>query len=161
MKEIWKAIPNYEDYYISTLGRVKSLKKDQDDGRILTPFKFNNNYYVSLVGKCGKHHDERVSGLMFKTFYELKKDRWKINYLDGCKNNSALTNIELVNRIKCTYISKNIVKQLFILCFNAKCEEDYKRISKYHKIPLEKLYEIENGIKYKHIVEPIRKLLTA
>ena len=52
-EEIWKPIDGYEKYYVSSLGRIKSLKHKKE--KILTAFPNNKGYYrvcLSHNGLC-------------------------------------------------------------------------------------------------------------
>jgi len=106
MKEIWKKIENFEDYQISSLGRIKSLKWNKE--RILKYRKIRGNYYkVSLYNK-NKCKEILVHVLVANAFlnkedfkfmnYEMKNkidlDHLEVNHIDGNKFNNNVNNLE-------------------------------------------------------------------
>ena len=66
--EIWKPIDGYEKYYVSSLGRIKSLKHKKE--KILTAFPNNKGYYRVCLSNDGKSGHFLVSRLVAATFCE-------------------------------------------------------------------------------------------
>ena len=75
MKEIWKTIENFENYQISNLGRVKSIKREYYSGKdkksirkqselIMSLYKENSGYMQVRLKKEGKGKTKRVHRLV-------------------------------------------------------------------------------------------------
>jgi len=63
--ELWKSIDDYEDYFISNLGRVKSFKRYHGiDVRILEPWKNDDGYLVVCLYKNGEDKTNQIHRLM-------------------------------------------------------------------------------------------------
>jgi len=86
--EIWKKVEYNEDYFVSNLGRVKSLKFGKE--RILSPSprKDNNGYIQIKLSKNGKVKTKRIHTLMFESFnnYILEKNEC-VHHIDFTKDN--------------------------------------------------------------------------
>ena len=82
--EDWKPVSGYENYEISTLGRVRTGEQ------ILKPDNVNHYLYVRLNGrKCSIHR------LMMKTWEPREDaDKMQVNHIDGNKHNNQLDNLE-------------------------------------------------------------------
>lgn len=100
-KEVWKDIPGYIGLYqVSSMGRVRSLKRATTGGRILKPYinKWNGYCTVSL-SNGNKRVTKRVHKLVMmafkprncKTGYDKEST---INHIDGDKTNNSLQNLE-------------------------------------------------------------------
>ena len=108
MKEIWKDIPNYEGYQVSSCGRVRTYNKTtytekhgtrKWKNRILH-FKgetYNTGYRVDLW-KNGKSKTFLVARLVAFTFYnkDISNKKLTVDHLDGNRLNNNLSNLELV-----------------------------------------------------------------
>lgn len=116
-KEIWKPVPDYEDYYhASNLGRIKSLARQYKGsmGRIC-----NKKERILKPGLCGssKHKDKRyhfivtsidavkknryVHQMVYEAFNGIyDKEIYEINHKDGNKQNNNLSNLELVTPLE-------------------------------------------------------------
>lgn len=101
MKEIWKKIPGYESYEISTLGRLKNIKTN----KILKNYEYKNGYqYTKLKNKKSSI---KIHQLMAITFLGHKLDgsmKIVINHINGIKNDNRLENLELCS---CRYNSSS------------------------------------------------------
>lgn len=106
MTEIWKSIPEYEGLYeASNHGRIRSIKRSANSGRVLKPHvsKRNGYCYVSLC-KDGKATTKRVHRLVYRAFNpgtELPKryDKWlTLDHKDGDKTNNRIDNLELCSQ---------------------------------------------------------------
>ena len=64
--EVWKPIDGYEKYYVSSLGRIKSLKHKKE--KILTAFPNNKGYYRVCLSNDGKSRHFLVSRLVAAAF---------------------------------------------------------------------------------------------
>ena len=84
--EIWKKIEGYENYSVSTYGRVRNDKT----GRILKPMDKNKGYlYVNLQDKC-----HRIHRLVAQTFIPNPNNYPIVNHKDEDKSNNNVKNLE-------------------------------------------------------------------
>lgn len=86
-KEIWKTIPDFEDYQVSNVGRVRH------NGKILSPYlmtKPKSKRVVYAVMIKGKHR--RVARLVASAF--LGKSNLTVNHIDGNTLNNCAWNLE-------------------------------------------------------------------
>ncbi len=99
--EIWKEITGFNNYAISTLGRVRRLTKGPRTrpGRILKPQR--NSYSYPTVGLCGggKQATRKVHQLVATAFL-WPRPGLQVNHIDGDKTNNRLDNLELVTASK-------------------------------------------------------------
>lgn len=143
MKEIWKSIPNWENYYeISNHGRVKSLDRYVNHncggfsymkGKILKQFTIKGYSAVNLVNTEDKRKSLRIHRLIMLTFTSNPENKPCVNHLDGNTLNNSLSNLEW-----CTY-SENEQHSFDVL---GKKSSWIKR----RKIPLEKVKYIINEV---------------
>jgi DNA-binding NarL/FixJ family response regulator len=92
--ENWKTIPGYENYAISDIGTVKSLRFN----RFLKPANSDAGYlYVNLVSnKIIK--STAVHKLVIENFGTTKPtENCVVDHLDGNKNNNAIGNLQWVS----------------------------------------------------------------
>ena len=107
--EVWKNIPEFEDYQISNYGRVKSLDRIIRQyghkrfyervmrGRILKHRTQNGGYQIVWLSRNGKSIAKTVHRLVSITFIGYRKGM-DINHKDGNKQNNKLENLEWVTR---------------------------------------------------------------
>jgi hypothetical protein len=95
MEEIFKDIPGYNgDYQVSNLGRIKSLKKDQE--RILKQF-FNTFGYLMVGLSNGKGRLFTVHSLMAMTFLNHKPNRKTVvDHINNDRTDNRLENLQIV-----------------------------------------------------------------
>lgn len=99
-KEIWKDIPDFEGYQVSSLGRVRSFFKrihsgwaiDNRPNRILRPGIVNGYYLVSLR-KNGANFVIRIHCLVLLAFVGPRPEGLEICHADGDKSNNCLDNL--------------------------------------------------------------------
>ena len=98
MNEIWKMIDGYEDYMISNLGRVKSLKFGKE--RILKIYRMNKYLKVGLC-KFGIRKFKKIHIVLYETFNNYKlKDNECIHHEDKNKENNYIDNLIKINFIE-------------------------------------------------------------
>ena len=99
MEEIWRIIPNYENYQISNFGNIKNEK-----GNILKFSKNKDGYcqvniYKNLKQKCFKVH--RLVALHF--IYNINNLEF-VNHIDNNKSNNHYLNLEWITHFEnCTH----------------------------------------------------------
>jgi hypothetical protein len=86
--EIWKKIEGYENYSVSTYGRVRNKR-----GKELSPININGYNYVSLVNgniykKC------RIHRLVAQAFIPNPNNYPVVNHKDEDKSNNHIDNLE-------------------------------------------------------------------
>ena len=94
MQEIWKPIPNYEDFYeVSNLGNVRTLNWNRTNQiRLLSPFDNGGYLRVSLVH--GKKQHKLVHVLVANAFIPNPDNKPYVNHIDGNKRNNNVSNLE-------------------------------------------------------------------
>lgn len=93
-KEIWKKAKGYNNYLISNLGRVKSVKFNKE--RILK--QSNNakgNYFYTTLSKNGVKRTTRIHRLVIEAFMG-KFNGKEANHINGDKSDNRLCNLEQV-----------------------------------------------------------------
>ena len=113
--EIWKDIPNYEDYYqASNFGRIKSKDryvnsniKHNDKalrkGKLLK-LNIKKNGYLSVdLSKNNRPKTMSVHRIIAKTFLKNYSDNLEVNHKNGIKTDNRLINLEMVTK------SQNII----------------------------------------------------
>lgn len=97
-KEEWLPIPDFDGYFLSNCGRVKSLLSHNGKGKsgnptILKPGIDSQGYCVVVLRKDNKSYTKRVHKLVAKVFLGVS-DEVLINHIDGDKTHNWTTNIE-------------------------------------------------------------------
>jgi hypothetical protein len=94
--EVWKIIPNYEDYKVSNFGNVKSIKFKKE--KILKKQINNAGYYNVIFCKNGKIKNIAIHQLVAMAFLNHKPNGKKnvIDHIDENKLNNNLENLQIV-----------------------------------------------------------------
>lgn len=98
--EEWKQIEDYPDYYVSSLGRVRSQKKwHGTSSRLLTPSKTKKGYLC--VGLCndGKMKILLVHRLVASAFIPNPDCLPQINHKNEIKTDNRVENLEWCNNL--------------------------------------------------------------
>ena len=97
-KEVWRSVKDYEDYQISNLGNVKSLKCGNE--RILKKSLNNHGYYRIGLHKNKVSKTLKVHKLVAIAFLNHKPDGHKlvVNHIDFNKLNNNVSNLEIVSQ---------------------------------------------------------------
>lgn len=90
--EEWLPIEGYENYQVSNLGRVKSLKYGKE--KILSQCRLKNGYLYVVLCKNGKMKGFRVHRLVAMAFLENPNNYTCINHKDEDKTNNCVDNLE-------------------------------------------------------------------
>ena len=105
--EIWKVIPNYENYEASNFGRIRSIdrvvKRDRYTtrkikGKILQQFAKNSGYLQVNLSKNSKIETKTVHRLVAITFLENTNNYTDVNHKDENKHNNNINNLEWCTR---------------------------------------------------------------
>lgn len=105
--EIWKPIPDYAYYMVSSWGRIKSLDKIVRNnvckflrkGQILKPSKDKFGYFtVNIRDADGKKKSLKIHRLVLLSFTENSNNLPEVNHKDNIKANNALGNLEWCDR---------------------------------------------------------------
>lgn len=88
--QIWKPIPNYENYYlISNTGQIKSITTN----KILSDFTTNNYHQVTLT-KDTERKTFKVHRLVAQAFIPNPNNLPQVNHKDENTNNNFVYNLE-------------------------------------------------------------------
>ena len=111
--EQWIRIKEYEDYEISTYGRVKSYKYKKP---ILLKQDIRSGYYSVVLSKNGITKHFMVHHLVFFSFNNIVLENNKVvDHIDGNKLNNKLENLRYVS------ISDNLNAALYEQKLNKSC----------------------------------------
>lgn len=98
MQEIWKNIDGYEDYQVSSLGRIKSLKSWHGvPERILSPSKSRKGYLLVALSKQGKRKTFPIHRLVAIAFIPNPQHLPQINHKNEIKDDNRAYNLEWCN----------------------------------------------------------------
>ena len=90
--EIWKPINEYPDYMISSLGRVKSLKRNKE---LILKTPLNKFGYPTIsLCKENTHKVVLVHRLVAQAFIPNTNNLPQINHIDEDKTNNCVENLE-------------------------------------------------------------------
>jgi len=91
-EEIWKEIPDFDDYLISNFGRVKSFKQNEE--RILKNKNGINGYcFISVINNAGKLVNKYIHRLLAELFIENPNNLLYVDHQDTNKLNNDLSNL--------------------------------------------------------------------
>ena len=97
MKEIWKPIKDFEYYFISNFGRVKSTKFGKE--RILKLTKDKDGYLIVNLYKNNKSKTFKVHRLVAEVFLPNPYNLPQVNHKDENPQNNIVTNLEWCDRL--------------------------------------------------------------
>lgn len=96
-EEIWKKIDGYENYFISSLGRIKSLKYGYE--KILKP-NFDRHKRYLLIGLSKNNFVKMflVHRLVANAFIENKENKKEVNHKNCITYDNRVENLEWVTK---------------------------------------------------------------
>lgn len=92
MSELWKPIPDYQNYEVSNLGNVRSLKSN----KVLKPLTRSHGYLAVFLYKkgCGEHGKQySVHRLVAEAFCEKPEGKNEVNHLNENKQDNRAENL--------------------------------------------------------------------
>lgn len=93
--EIWKTIPGYTGYEISSHGRLKSVYKFAS--RILIQQKNESGYFIiKLRNDIGERHHLKIHRLVAIAFIYNEMGKPHVNHINGIKTDNRVENLEWV-----------------------------------------------------------------
>lgn len=133
MIEQWKEIKDFENYYISNLGRVKNNKNE-----ILKQYKNTKTGYVFVnLYKDEKNHIKTVHRLVAFAFVDNPGDKTEVDHIDNNKDNNKSENLQWVTHkenvnkfIKSNYYNESKQKFKKTCYINKQIKEKEKAIKK-------------------------------
>lgn len=120
MKEIWKPIQDYENYFVSNFGRVKNSK-----GKIRKFVHDKKDYgyvRVALISKNKKQKNILVHRLVALAFIPNTENKSIVNHLNENKSDNRVENLEW------STLSEN---QRHGSCIDRRILKYYKKIGQY------------------------------
>ena len=94
--EVWKKVPGFSSYEVSSLGRVKALNYHNKGYKVvITPNKINNRWYISAKDDTGKYKGFYIAYAVAEAFIP-NPDKTKLKYVqfrDGDSTNCNVTNL--------------------------------------------------------------------
>lgn len=119
MKEIWKDIPEFINYYqASNMGRIRSLDRvvkscfnsfQIKKGKVLKPVANHNGYLRISLSKNGKRTQKFVSNLVWITFKGQIPKGMQVNHINQIVTDNRLANLNLLSpKENCNWKNHNI-----------------------------------------------------
>jgi len=99
MKEVWRKIPGFTRYCISSMGRINSVRyKGKSKSRLLTLTVGMDGYYrVSIYNRAGERKSVRVNRLVLLAFKGSGKNK-DAAHLNGDRLDNRLVNLKWATR---------------------------------------------------------------
>ena len=91
MKEEWKKINGFENYKVSSLGRVKNKK-----GKIMNPWNDSHGYLDIKLYKDKKSTHKKIHRLVAENFIPNPENKPQVNHINGISSINEVSNLEWV-----------------------------------------------------------------
>lgn len=94
--EFWVNVEGFEDYAVSSRGRVKRTKPCAGSyvGRILKPKIDKDGYHTLNLSRGGEIKTVKIHRLVAKAYLPAVPGKDQVNHKDGVKSNNAAENLE-------------------------------------------------------------------
>lgn len=105
----WRAVPGYEGLYeVSSIGDVRSIRRNSTTGIILARFVDRNyiRYSLSKEGKTKTYPGHRLVAMAFIPLIEGKK---YVNHKNGIRNDNRIENLEWCTQAKNHWHKVNVL----------------------------------------------------
>lgn len=168
MKEVWKVIPSFERYEISSVGRIKSIRyKGTNVSKLLTPALGADGYFkISLYNEDNLRKTLRINRLVLSAF-KGDKNGFQAAHLNGNPIDNRLSNLKWTTslenhghkkdhgthgegirnpRAKLTEKEVRVIRKLY-----TQGKLDGVQLAKKFKVNHVTIYGILNGRLWKHI----------
>jgi hypothetical protein len=98
-QEIWRKIPDYEDYQVSNFGNVRSFKNKKHANGLPMKIQEDRAGYVKIiVWKNGKQKTLKLHRIVCELFNGMAPEgKAYVNHIDGNKRNNHYTNLEWIS----------------------------------------------------------------
>lgn len=128
---MWKTIKNFEDYEVSDLGEIKSLKFGEE--KILKPQKLKSGYLFVNLSKDGAVYKKTVHRLVAEAFIDNPDIKPCIDHINGNRKDNRSSNLRwCTQKENCNY--EIAVKRMSEAHKGKKHTEEQKRkMSEAHK----------------------------
>lgn len=90
-KEIWEKIDGFENYEVSTLGRVRSCRT------ILKQYTTTQGYKIVNLSKKGKHYTRFIHRLVAQTFIPNLFDCREVDHINADTGDNRVENLRWVS----------------------------------------------------------------
>lgn len=88
---MWKIINSFEDYEISDMGEIKSLKNGME--KILKPQLAKRGYYIINLCKNGSVYHKTIHRLVAQAFIPNPDNKPCIDHINGCRIDNRVCNL--------------------------------------------------------------------
>jgi hypothetical protein len=98
--ERWKPVPEFDDYQVSSMGRLKRVKTPSGKpyDLIIRPHQKKNGYADYWLWNRGLKNRFKAHTLIYTTFVGPIPDGLCINHKNGVKNDNRVANLEVMTR---------------------------------------------------------------
>ena len=143
MKEVWKPIKNYENYYeVSNFGNIKSLERNRWNGFgnyktkefIMKTSKDKKGYLIGNFRVDKKSKGFKVHRIVASEFIDNALKKPEVNHINGIKSDNRVENLEW-----CTH-KENMHHSIFILKNNTK----HSNLTKKDIVAIRRLARVRN-----------------
>lgn len=93
--EIFKEINDFEGYYISNLGRVKSCKRKTE--KFIAVKDDTHGYLIVKLWKDNKQYSKKIHRLVAEAFISNPENLRDVNHKDENKHNNCVENLEWIS----------------------------------------------------------------